>query len=271
MDQPDPNSRDTTPSGSSEMPNAVTLPVGAPQSNVIELGVLHFGAVVVVCAVAIFLGEALNRNGEVAGMIVGISYGYSTLLATWFVLGKSPYCVGGSLTLGCALNLFVPILFAIIYAGDMPAGILHVSFSYVLLISASIFSYTSISKIEVRHKRDISEEYSEELRFGIRDLMFATGAAAVLVAVGKALFMLSNDRTDRSVSSLLTTTPFFIAIYGPILITVLTEGQRLLRSVIAISLCLIFNLVELPIFYSMRGLRTLSENLMLLGSFNAHF
>jgi hypothetical protein len=271
MDQPDPNSRDTTPSGSSATPSPVMSPVGDPQSNAIEHGVPHSGAFLMICAAVIFVNEALNRSVEPAGMIVGISYGYSTLLATWFVLGKSPYCTGGSLTLGCALNLFVPILFVIIYAGDMPAGIFPVSFTYVVLVSASIFSYTSISRIEVRHRRDISEEYSEKLPFGIRDLIFATGAAAVAVAVGKALFMLSNDQSGGSVSGLFMTTPFFFAMYWPMLINALTEGQRLSKSVFGFSFILILNFVELSACSSMMGLRTVTEKFVLLGSFNAPF
>lgn len=271
MDQPDPNSSDTTPCGSSETPKAETLLIGDPQSTAMELGVPHCGAFIMICATAIFLNVTLNRSVEPAGMIVGISYGYSTLLATWFVLGKSPYCIGGSLTLGCALNLFVPILFVIIYAGAIPAGIFPVLFTYVLLISASIFIYTSVSRIEIHHRRDISKEYSEELQFGIRDLMFATGAAAVLVAVGKALFMISNHRSDGSVSSLLMTTPYFFAMYLPILITALTEGWKLSRSVFGIAFISIVNLVELPFLSSMMGLRTLTQELMLLGSFNVPF
>ena len=272
MDQPDPNSRDTTPCGSSETPKAETLLVGDPQSTAMELGgPKHFGAVVVICAVAVYLVESLNRSGEAAGMIVGISYGYSTLLATWFVLGKSPYCIGGSLTLGCALNLFVPIVFAIIYAGDIPRGILPVLFTYVLLISASIFTYTSVSRIAVLHRHEVTEEYSNQLRLGIRDLMFATGAAAVSVAAGKALFMLSNDRSDGNVSGLFMTTPFFFALYGPILLTALAEGQRLLRLVVVFSYILIVTIVEHSACSSMMGLQTLTQKFLLLGSFNVPF
>lgn len=196
---------------------------------------LHAVAFVVTCVfssiLAASLGTRSGGDGPTMAMI-GLSFGYFTVLACWTTFGQSNLRF-----------ILVPILLGCIYVMQMVVfGVSGPGFDFEVLVAVTVSSaaflalmlFSSfvlrwISKIRVYHRSNADENYSERLRYGIGELLLATGVVALLIAIGKtASGDIDPGKYKRIFAILALLGLFHFILYWPIFLAALSRHRRIL-------------------------------------------
>lgn len=102
---------------------------------------------------------------------------------------------------------------------------------FFALMLFSSFVLRWVSKIRVLHRSDSNDTYSERLRYGIGELLLATGVVALLIAIGKTTSVDEDmDRSNfkRVVLVLTLLGLFHFILYWPVFLAALTRHRRIL-------------------------------------------
>jgi hypothetical protein len=129
------------------------------------------------------------------GYLIGTIFGQATVASAWTALGPLPLAQRLPLSLGW--NAALVIAFSINPAANGPGGKL----ALFLIVAASIAAQWLIIQIplwglaiayglRLRHEEDPPEAQTRR-QFGIRQLMIVTAIVAVLLGVGRAVFLAS--------------------------------------------------------------------------------
>lgn len=195
---------------------------------------LHAVAFVVVCVFSSILAANLETSPRGDGSVlatIGLSFGYFTVLACWTTFGQS--------TLRFVLVpilLFCAYVMLIVFAGgpgfdfEILVAITVASAAFFALMLFSSFVLRWVSKIRVHHRSNSDEAYSERLRYGIGELLLATGVVAMLIAIGKTTSVDLDSLGDfKRVIVILTLLGLFhFILYWPVFLASLTCHRRIL-------------------------------------------
>lgn len=121
-----------------------------------------------------------------------------------------------------------------------------------MLVAHLIFA--RLSRVSIQHKSHCDPSVTDELRYGIGELLMVTAATALLLAAGQVLT--TEDTYDRPeflslFFALVVIGIFHFVIYWPILVATLSSQHRL--STIVLSMCVftIAVVVEIYLFRHM--------------------
>ena len=195
---------------------------------------LHAVAFIVVCVFSSILAASLETSPRGDGSVlatIGLSFGYFTVLACWTTFGQS--------TLRFVLMpilLFCAYVMLIVFASgpgidfEVLVAIALATTAFFALMLFSSFMLRWVSKIRVHHRSNSDEAYSERLRYGIGELLLATGVVAMLIAIGKTTSVDLDSLGDfKRVIVILTLLGLFhFILYWPVFLASLTCHRRIL-------------------------------------------
>ncbi len=198
---------------------------------------LHAVAFVVVCVFSFILAASLGirprGDGPTLAMI-GLSFGYFTVLACWTTFGQSTRrFVLVAILLFCVV-VIQPVVFVLAggpgFDFEILVAITVASAAFFALMLFSSFVLRWVSKIRVHHRSNSDEAYSERLRYGIGELLLATGVVAMLIAIGKTTSVDLDSLGDfKRVIVILTLLGLFhFILYWPVFLASLTCHRRIL-------------------------------------------
>ena len=214
---------------------------------------LHAVAFVVVCIFSFILATSLGmRSGDGATMaMIGLSFGYFTVLACWTTFGQSTLrLILVPILLFCvyALQTFIFVLDSGTGLEFLPATTVASAAFFALMLSSS-FILRWVSKIRVQHRSSSDEAYSERLRYGIGELLLATGVVALLITIGKTTSGDMDAVIFKRVITILTLLGLFhFILYWPVFLAALTRHRRILTIAGAVLVIAITIPAEVVIF-----------------------
>ena len=238
----------------------------------------HLFASPVICGTG--MGASLywsSFSGLLFATALGISYGYFTLLSCWVVFGNSRYRVVISLAAAIFFCFFLSMAFLVdhgLWNTEFQAAILVGISSYSVAMIATNFLIARVSRISIKHVSHFDPSTTEQLRYGIGELLLVTAAAAVLLAAGKVLT--TENVYDRPVFVGLFVALVVIGlvqcvIYWPTFLATLSSRHRLPAIVLSICVFSVAVIVEAYIFRHMRWGGDWNEIVVVTGMLNFPF
>lgn len=206
---------------------------------------LHAIAFVVTCVfssiLAVFLVPRPGYDSATMA-VIGLSFGYSTVLACWTTFGMSTLRFMLVPILLFCVNVIQIVVFAVSGPGfdfEILLAVTISSAAFFALMLFTSFVLRWVSKIRVHHRSIADEAYTERLRYGIGELLLATGVVALLIAIGKtASGDIDPGKFKRIFAILALLGLFHFILYWPIFLASLTRHLRILTiagAILAIS------------------------------------